>query len=114
MFICIIIAFAQPILKNNSTPEPISNTVSIYIDNSFSMSKTGIEGELLSQAKENVKDFIKKSNRDLKFKIITNELSSIQQNNLNKIEAINKIDEIKLTPISRKIPDIISWNTNYS
>lgn len=114
MFICIIISFAQPILKNSLRTESISNTVSIYIDNSFSMSKTGIEGELLSQAKENAKDFIKKSNLDLKFKIITNELSSLQQNNLNKVDAINKVDEIKLTPISRKLSDVINWNSNYT
>lgn len=113
-FVFLIISFAQPIFNNNSKT-PTSNIVCIYIDNSFSMSKIGIEGELLSQAKENAKTFVKKSNRNLKFKIISNELSSLQQNILNKADAINKIDEIKFSPISRKLSDIISWysNNNY-
>jgi len=109
IFVCLIISFAQPVIKENAN-KPSSNVISIYIDNSFSMSKLGVEGELFSQAKENAKKYIIKSNRGLKFKIITNELSSIQQNNLNKAEAINAIDEITLSPISRKLSAIIDWN----
>lgn len=109
IFVCLIISFAQPVIKENAN-KPSSNAISIYIDNSFSMSKLGVEGELFSQAKENAKNYIIKSNRGLKFKIITNELSSIQQNNLNKAEAINAIDEITLSPISRKLSAIIDWN----
>jgi len=105
IFSSLIIAFAQPISNNKKSNKEELNI--IFIDNSFSMSKQGIEGELLSQSKEKAKKLINNSKHGNKFKIITNE-NKLSYPSLNKNEAIDYIDEITYEPIPRKIATIIN------
>ena len=49
----IILAFAQPIIQKGKLKHSAGkNVLAIYIDNSFSMSAKGSEGELISEARE--------------------------------------------------------------
>ena len=51
--IFLILAFAQPSFTDSKAENSVGkNVVAIYIDNSFSMSAKGTEGELLSEARE--------------------------------------------------------------
>ena len=51
-FSCLILAFAQPYLPlKNETNNKLPSITAIYIDNSFSMSQLGTDGQLLSEAK---------------------------------------------------------------
>lgn len=55
-FACLVFAFAQPYqpLQENTVNQK-SVVQSIFIDNSFSMQAMGMQGELLSEAKEAAK-----------------------------------------------------------
>ena len=104
------IAFAQPFFSDTSVKDKELTTVlPIFIDNSFSMEARGADGQLLSQAKEKAKEVVESSDVNSLFLIGTNEMSGLEERLLNKAEAIKRIDEINLSPISRTIPEIINW-----
>ena len=112
-FIFLILAFAQPFFpKEGSDKQSLDSLFSIYIDNSFSMEAKGAEGELLSQARENARDIINKANLDTRFIVASNELSGSEKRILTKIEALEKIDVINFSPLSRKLEDVIEWQTS--
>jgi len=101
----LVLSFAQPIVKRvNSFKEDVKI---IYIDNSFSMSKIGKEGELLSQAKEKSKQLISNSKPGSRFKIITNE-NQHRSYLFNQSEAIEYIDKINFNPIPKDIASVIN------
>ena len=106
IFIFLVLAFAQPIKKNEFHAD-IKST-SIYVDNSFSMSKVGPEGELLSQAKEKAKQLISQAKQGSKFKILTNENNSNKILILSQSEAIESIDKIEYYSIPLPLSNIIN------
>jgi hypothetical protein len=73
------------------------------------MQSRGSEGELLSEARENAKELVINSQESALFMINTNELNGREERILNKAEAIEKLENITYSPISRKLDDIISW-----
>ena len=106
----IILAFAQPIIeKGNLKHSAGKNVVAIYIDNSFSMSAKGTEGELLSEARELARRIIKNTPIETSILLATNKLDGIEQRLISKIEALDYLDKIELTPINRNLEDVINW-----
>ncbi len=106
----IILAFAQPIIeKGNLKHSAGKNVVAIYIDNSFSMSAKGTEGELLSEARELARRIIKTTPIETSILLATNKLDGIEQRLISKIEALDYLDKIELTPINRNLEDVINW-----
>jgi len=58
--IFLVLAFAQPYIpQNNQKNSGLSNSVSIYIDNSYSMEAVNKDGNLLDEAKRRAKELIK-------------------------------------------------------
>ncbi|MCO4813268.1 MAG: BatA domain-containing protein [Flavobacteriales bacterium] len=112
-FIFLILAFAQPFFPSQeSENQTLDSLFSIYIDNSFSMESKGTEGELLSQARENAREIINEANLDTRFIVVSNDLSGSEKRILTKIEALEKIDEINFSPLSRKLEDVVEWQTS--
>ncbi len=110
----IIIAFAQPyIQKGNKNFVNSKNVLAIYIDNSFSMSAKGTEGELISEAREFARRIINKTPLGTGILLTTNKLDGIEQRLITKVEAIDYLDKIELTPINRKIEDVINWQRSF-
>ena len=109
-FSLIVIAFAQPYIPfTNSQSNGGKPVLGIYIDNSFSMSMKGTEGELLSEAREMARKMISESPLDTRFILVTNQMSGIEQRIVSKLDALERLDKIKTCPISRSIPEIIDW-----
>lgn len=108
-FTFLVLAFAQPYFSDvQVTNESKNSIMAFYIDNSFSMEAIGSEGELLSEARESVRELIEKSALDTRFIIGTNEMSGVEQRILNKIEALEQLDKIKHTPLIRSLDEILS------
>ena len=106
----LILAFAQPYTGSISDSETTNNSlISLYIDNSNSMSAKGINGELLSQAKSNAKEIVSQFPANQKFIIASNELNGIQERTLNQQDALLEIEQIKYTPVQRNINTILNW-----
>lgn len=109
-FTALIFAFAQPYLpvdqKNAVGGNPL---LAIYIDNSFSMSMKGTEGELLSEAREQARSFIEKASAETRIMLVTNELSGIEQHLVTKSEALDRLDKIQISPQVKSIATVVGW-----
>lgn len=109
-FIFLILAFAQPYFSSSkdelNSKKPI---YCFYLDNSFSMQARGPEGELLSEAREKAKEIVQKSPLDTRFIIGTNEMSGREERLLNRREALEKLDAITLSPLTRQLSQVTRW-----
>ncbi len=109
-FTFLVLAFAQPYFPDSGTSNQAKESVIVfYVDNSFSMQARGVEGELLSQARENAREIIEKAPLDTRFLIGTNDMSGSEERLLTKIEAYEKLDKIQLSPITRSADEILKW-----
>lgn len=107
---CLIFAFAQPYIPFDNEKESGGNTmVAIYIDNSFSMGQIGSEGELISEARETAKKIIADLDNEARIVVATNALNGAEKRVVSKSEAIDFIDQVKLSPLQRKSSEVISW-----
>ncbi|HLP54528.1 MAG TPA: BatA domain-containing protein [Fluviicola sp.] len=109
-FSFLVFAFAQPFvpLKEESNKSGV-NVIGIYIDNSFSMTRIGVTGELFSQSRELAKSIVQDAPRTAQFVLITNELSGSEKQTLTKAQFLEKIEKIKPTSLVRKAADVTNW-----
>lgn len=107
---CLIFAFAQPFIpvepSSNSGGKPV---LAIYIDNSFSMTAKGTEGELLSESREMARKMIQNASLDTRVLLNTNQMSGIEQRLITKVEALELLDKIEPNALVRKLDDVINW-----
>ena len=104
----LIITFSQPYLPiKNENQQFSGNVISIYIDNSFSMSQLGTEGQLLSEAKEQAKKIINNASVNSRILLFTNELSYVEEQFTSKTNLLNRLDKIKIQPKTASIHNII-------
>lgn len=113
--ISIVLAFAQPVLKNKENINNYSgvNAISLYIDNSFSMLNINKQGTLFESAKNRAIDLINAYSSNDKFQIITNDFEGKHQRFYIKEDAINLIDELKITPSPRSIKEVINRQNDF-
>lgn len=94
----LVFAFAQPLKTNKDTPFSTGkNLVSILLDNSFSMNRSGAEGPLLEAAKNRARAIISASKNNDEFQIITADLNATFMHTVNKQTALETIDKIKIS-----------------
>ena len=86
--------------------------MSLYIDNSYSMSAKGFRGELLSEAKETAKELINSNPKDQRYTISSNDLGALQKRILNAKDAQIEIDKLQYTPIQRTFSSILNWHND--
>ncbi|MFM7662631.1 MAG: BatA domain-containing protein [Bacteroidota bacterium] len=109
----LVFAFAQPYKPVDESLNKMGNPfLSIYIDNSFSMSAKGTEGELLSEAREKARKMLKDLPLETRVLLHTNLMNGIESRLISKVEAIELLDKIKLTPIRKSIDEVIEWERN--
>lgn len=110
----IVIAFAQPYIPvEESTGIGGKNVITIYLDNSFSMTAKGAEGELLSEAREFARKVITDANLETCFILHTNDLSGIEKRILTKPEALEYLDKIEIGPMIRTVNQVIAWERDF-
>lgn len=109
MIAALVLAFSQPVIrdKNNAQVQAGSRYISLYIDNSFSMENLGRNGPLLDQARQKAKELVNAFGIQDKFQILTNEFQGKQQRFCDKQEAIALIDDIRSSPVPRKLSRVI-------
>ncbi|WP_235299175.1 BatA domain-containing protein [Portibacter marinus] len=94
----LILAFAQPFFPSEDQRLQGKRAVSIYIDNSFSMSALSNDVSLLNKAKQKAQEIIAAYGEDERFQILSNDFSAAQQRLLIKEEALAQIDEVQERP----------------
>lgn len=108
----LILAFAQPAFNENGINDSDEPIISLYIDNSYSMSAKGFRGELLSEAKETAKEFINSNPKDQRYTISSNDLGALQKRILNAKDAQIEIDKLQYTPLQRTFSSIFNWHND--
>jgi len=105
----IVFAFAQPYIKRGAAAEIAGKkTVSVFIDNSFSMGQTQSDVPLLEIAKKKAAEIVSAENDDDLFQLLTNDFEGKQQRLIDKQEMLNEIKEVKLSPSTRTISEVVS------
>lgn len=104
----LILAFAQPYFNENN-PEKLKATkaISVFIDNSFSMTNNGGNGELLENAKAKARELALAHKESDKFQLITNDFEARHQRLVTRNDFIQLIDEVKPTFASRQLSDVL-------
>ncbi|PIP54177.1 MAG: hypothetical protein COX07_06750 [Bacteroidetes bacterium CG23_combo_of_CG06-09_8_20_14_all_32_9] len=106
--ICLVFAFAQPFIPaTNRLAKTKSETIVIYIDNSFSMNADGTNGNLLEEAKSKVPEIISSYPPSTNFALITNDLEPKHQHILNRDQLTDYISAVRSSPRTVKFSDII-------
>ena len=102
----LVFAFAQPYLPVGDDVKQGSKGVSIYIDNSFSMQAMSEDVSLLDNAKKIAKEITGAYPDNTVFQILTNKLYGNEQKWINKENALERIENIKLSPLVKKFNNI--------
>lgn len=111
--ILLVMCFAQPFIGKKNSRGAGKNVLAIYIDNSFSMSAKGTEGELLSEAKELTRRLLKEVRPETHILINTNKLDGIEQRLVNKVEALEYVEKIECTPVRRTLNQVLNWQKEF-
>ena len=105
----LVLAFAQPFLpRNTEGVKKGTQSVSIFIDNSFSMNALSKDLSLLEKAKEKAREIIKAYAADDKFQILTNDFEGRHQRLVSKEEAFAFVDEVKTTPSVQDVSKVLA------
>ncbi|HEY9115748.1 MAG TPA: BatA domain-containing protein [Bacteroidales bacterium] len=104
----LVLVFAGPELNTDEKNDENSDSKIkvIYIDNSFSMSAQNDNARLLDLAVENVRNLVENSASDTRFVLMTNAANSGKRV-LTKETMLTEIEELKLSPDSRKLSDLL-------
>lgn len=104
----LVLAFAQPFLSENKTANPgAQRTISVFIDNSYSMTHTGSSGELLEQAKAKARELAEAFGESDRFQLITQDLESRHQRLVSKRDFLQWVDEVKPTFMSNPLSRVL-------
>jgi hypothetical protein len=111
--IFLVLAFTQPFKPVDDSLNEMGNPLlSIYIDNSFSMSAKGTEGELLSEAREKARKMLNEVPLETRVLLHTNLMNGIESRLISKVEALEMLDKIKPTSMRKSIDEVIEWEKN--
>jgi hypothetical protein len=105
----LVFAFARPYIPVADQQNTFKQEVlSIYIDNSYSMEAVNQEGTLLDEAKRRAREIASAYSLNDKFQLLTNDFAGKYQNLMSLEEFQTAVDEVSISPVSRKIDQIIS------
>lgn len=106
--ICLVMVFAQPYIPVEYSQVNMneSKSVSIYLDNSFSMESKADEATLLNLAKQKVEHILHVFDNTDRFHLITNDFEGKHHRFVSKDEFTEYIDDVALSPSVRKLSDV--------
>jgi Aerotolerance regulator N-terminal len=100
---CMVLAFAQPFIPKSDSVKRGEKSVSVYVDNSFSMAALSKDAPLLERAKQRARDIVRAYAVDDRFQVLTNDFEGRDQRLVSKEDALNRIEEIRISPASRDL-----------
>ena len=108
----LVLAFAQPYIPTGKGNVMTGvRSLSIYIDNSFSMDALGKSGSLLETAKRKAREIAFAYKASDRFQVLTNDFEARHQRLLNREEFLQMIDDVQTSAAIRKLDEIVSRQT---
>ena len=108
----LVLAFAQPYIAENNKTIADKQTISVYVDNSFSMDTENENGRLLLTAKQKAEAIVQAYQNTDEFQIITNNLSGKHQILLSKELFLDELFEIESSSQSTAISKLVDRQTH--
>lgn len=104
----LVLAFAQPYLAEEDTKVVEgTRTVSVYIDNSFSMDAIGDQVALLDKAREKAREIVSGYGAGDQFQLLTNDFEGRHQQLIDQELFDSYTDEVTITPNTRDLQTVI-------
>ena len=103
-----VFAFAQPFIPRDNDVKKGEKSVSVFVDNSFSMSALSQDIPLLDKAKQRARDVINAHPVDDRFQVLTNDFEGRHQRLISKEDALVMVDEIKVSPAVRELSKVMT------
>jgi hypothetical protein len=104
----LVFAFAQPFLPTGDTVKSGLNSISVFVDNSFSMTAARQDIPLLDFAKDKATAIVNSYSDDDRFQILTHDFEGKHQRFVSKEDALSFINEIKITPSVQSIDKVVN------
>jgi hypothetical protein len=105
----LILAFAKPYIPaQNASNAGKQQAVSIFVDNSYSMETLNKEGSLLDEAKRRAKEIASAYSINDRFQLLTQDFEGKHQRLVSRDEFNDAVDEVKISPQSRSLQQIIN------
>ncbi len=104
----LVLAFAQPFIPQDAEVKQGRKSLSIFIDNSFSMAALSQEAPLLERAKQRAREIVQAYGVEDEFQILTNDFEGRHQRLVSKEDALQLIDEIKISPATRDLSKVLT------
>lgn len=103
----LVAAFAQPFLPNKSGISNTSKSISVFLDNSFSMSSLSEDVPLFEQAKKKAREIVNAYSEQDKFQILSHDFFGKHQRFLSKEDILQEIDELQISPEVKTLDQIL-------
>lgn len=104
---CLVFAFAQPYFpKQNEELVAGKKSVSVYIDNSFSMYAQTNDGDLLYLAKQKATQIANSFKPTDEFQLLTNDFEGKHQRFVSREDFLSFVDEVKESSATRLISEV--------
>ena len=100
-------AFAQPFLPNKSGINTSSKTISVFVDNSFSMASLSEDVPLFEQAKKKAREIVNAYSEQDEFQVLTHDFFGRHQRFLTKEDALQELDNLVISPEVKRLEQIL-------
>lgn len=108
----LVLAFAQPFIPQSAAVKQGQKAVSVFVDNSFSMAALSQNAPLLERAKQRAREIVQAYNVDDEFQVLTNDFEGRHQRMVSREDALNLIEEIKISPATRELSNVLTRQKN--
>ncbi len=104
----LVFAFAQPFIPQDSEVKKGAKSVSVFIDNSFSMSALSQDVPLVEKAKQRAREIVNAYQVEDRFQVLTNDFEGRHQLLVSKEDALTLIDEVSISPSVKEISKVLT------
>lgn len=104
----LVLAFVQPFIPQDTEVKAGRKAVSVFVDNSYSMSALSEDVPLLDKAKQRAREIVEAYGVEDRFQILTNDFEGRHQRLVSQEDALALIDELQSTPNVRELSKVIT------
>ncbi len=105
----LVLAFAQPFIPaEDAEATEGRKAVSIFLDNSFSMSALSQDVPLLEKSKQRAREIVEAYTVEDDFQILTNDFEGRHQRLVSQEDALALIDEVEISPAVRQLSAVLT------
>ncbi len=104
----LVFAFAQPFIPQDTEVKQGEKAVSLFVDNSFSMSSLSADVPLIEKAKQRAREIVNAYEVEDRFQILTNDFEGRHQRMVSKEDALSLIEEIKISPAVKELSKVLN------